>query len=167
MESRIQLRIGGLDPQKIAVCASLTPSAVCSIRLLTQAERNAEIFPAPFMYSDKHTFDKGCILFALDLSGLKNHIAVSVIMSHLRTAHDLIGIHPVAYDLLVAFAYSAIKTILCADVPALHKATQGDNASDLAALNLVCGGEQFLYIGPFHKTDKLLVRKHERSCDRL
>ena len=28
VESRIQLRIGGLDSQKIAVCASLTPSVV-------------------------------------------------------------------------------------------------------------------------------------------
>jgi hypothetical protein len=119
------------------------------------------------MYSDKYTFDKSRILFALDLSGLKNHIAVSVIMSHLRTTHDLIGIHPVAYNLLVSFAYSAIETVLRADVSALHKTTQSDNASYLATLNLVRGGEQLLRIRPFQKTDKLLMRKHERGCDRL
>lgn len=157
VESRIQLRIGGLDSQKIAVCAGLAPSAVSLIRLFAQAERNTEIFSAPFMYSDKHTFDKGCILFTLDLAGLENYVTVSGISCNLRTTHNLIGFHPVAPDILIAFAYPAIETVLRTDVPTLHKATQSDNASDLAALNLVCGGEQLLRIGPFQKADKLLM----------
>ena len=157
VESRIQLRIGGLDSQKISVCASLAPSAVSLVRLFAQAERNTEIFSAPFMYSDKHTFDKGCILFTLDLTGLENDVAVSGISCNLRTTHNLIGFHPVAPDILIAFAYPTIETVLRTDVSALHKTTQSDNASDLAALNLVCGGEQLLRIGPSQKADKLLM----------
>jgi hypothetical protein len=159
MKPRIQLRIGGLNPQKVAVCASHTPSAVCLIRLFAQAERNTKPFTASFMDSCKHILDKDGILFAFDLARLKNDVTISGITRHFRTSHNLIGIQQVALDLMVIFPYSAIETVLRADVPALYKATQGDNTPNLAALDLVRSSEQLLRIGPLQKTNNLLARK--------
>ena len=132
MQTRVEIGIRRFNAEQIPMRARLVPSAVRIFGLFAQTESDSEILAARFAYFPDRLLEEIRILFALDFAGLEHYIPVARSHRLFGKADYFSRVEPVASDVEVVAAYSAVEAVFRADVTAFDEAPQSDASAGFA-----------------------------------
>ena len=141
MDQPVELVVGGLEAQEVAVGAGRAPDLEVVVGPLAEAEGDRQV---GLGLDAEHDLGHPVGVDAVVLAGLQHDRAVAVLPGLVGAGEDLVGAHAVALDLAVGGSQATVPAGPHAVVRELDQAAQVDLVAHVATTGVVGGPPELL-----------------------